>query len=69
MECSPGLTEEDNPHPDPTCRNTERVMSKLLGEREAEWAAVTKSTPLKLLDLPVDVLKVIIREVSYCILL
>ncbi len=44
-------------------------MSKLLGDKEAEWAAVTKSAPLNLLDLPVDVLKVIIREVSYYILL
>lgn len=39
-------------------------MSKLLGGKEAEWAAVTRSAPLNLLDLPVDVLKVIIREVS-----
>lgn len=69
MEFTPGLTEEDTPPPDPICGNTKRVMSKLLGEREAEWAAVTKSAPLNLLDLPVDVLKVIIREVSRCILL
>jgi hypothetical protein len=39
-------------------------MSKFLGEKEDEWAAVSRNGPLSLLDLPVDVLKQIIREVS-----
>jgi hypothetical protein len=64
MELSTAMSNEDIQHTDPIHRDTKRVMSTLLGEKEAEWAAVAKSAPLNLLDLPVDVLKVIIREVS-----
>ncbi len=40
-------------------------MSKLLKGKEEEWTAVAqKKGPLQLLDLPVDVLKEIVKEVS-----
>ena len=43
------------------------VLSKLLQDKEQEWAAVTQKKeekgPLQLLDLPMDVLKEIVREV------
>jgi hypothetical protein len=58
------MRNEDTQHTDPIQRDTKLVMSTLLGEKEAEWTAVARSAPLNLLDLPVDVLKVIIREVS-----
>ena len=64
MEVSTVPKEKNATHRDQFCRNTERVMSKLLGEKEAEWAAVVRSGPLNLLDLPVDILKEIIRQVS-----
>ena len=39
-------------------------LSQLLGEKDKEWTAtVEKQRPLRLLDLPVDVLKEIIKEV------
>ena len=39
-------------------------LSQLLGEKDKEWAVtVEKQRPLRLLDLPVDVLKEIIKEV------
>lgn len=40
-------------------------MAQLLKDKEKEWAAaIEKKGPLQLLDLPVDVLKEIIKEVS-----
>lgn len=40
-------------------------ISSLLKEKEQEWAAVTqRKGPLCLLDLPMDVLKEIVKEVS-----
>ncbi len=42
-------------------------ISKYLKGKEKEWArAVEKRGPLQLLDLPVDVLKEIIKEVHRC---
>ncbi|TKA61921.1 hypothetical protein B0A49_09337 [Cryomyces minteri] len=42
------------------------VMSRLLKGKDKEWAAVVeKKGPLQLLDLPVDVLKEIIKEVTH----
>ena len=39
-------------------------ISNLLKEKEQEWAAVVeKKGPLRLLDLPMDVLKEIVKEV------
>ena len=39
-------------------------LSQLLGEKDKEWTeTVEKQRPLRLLDLPVDVLKEIIKEV------
>lgn len=64
MEYAAGVTEKEITHTDKICRNTKQVMSKFLGDKEEEWAAVTRNGPLNLLDLPVDVLKEIIREVS-----
>jgi hypothetical protein len=64
MELSAAMRTEDIQDADPIHRDTKQVMSTLLGEKEAEWAAAARSAPLNLLDLPVDVLKVIIREVS-----
>lgn len=40
------------------------VISRLLQGKEKEWAAVAdRKGPLQLLDLPVDILKEIVREV------
>jgi hypothetical protein len=51
---------------DPLCRNyNKHIMSKYLGDKNEEWAAVSRKSPLNLLDLPVDILKEIVREVSY----
>lgn len=55
-----GVAREDQNH-----ANTDQVMSKYLGEKENEWATVSKKSPLNLLDLPVDILKEIIREVNF----
>jgi hypothetical protein len=42
----------------------QRKLSKLLKGREEEWTAVAKKDgPLQLLDLPMDVLKEIVKEV------
>ncbi|KAK5248181.1 hypothetical protein LTR16_006547, partial [Cryomyces antarcticus] len=42
------------------------IMSRLLKGKDKEWAAVVeKKRPLQLLDLPVDVLKEIIKEVTH----
>jgi len=40
------------------------TMSKLLKGKEKEWACTVNKTPLRLLDLPVDILKEIIHQVS-----
>lgn len=41
-----------------------RKLSKLLKGKEEEWTAVAqKKGPLQLLDLPIDVLKEIVKEV------
>ena len=41
-------------------------LSQLLGDKDKEWTAtVEKQRPLRLLDLPVDVLKEIIKEVRF----
>lgn len=40
-------------------------ISKILKNKETEWTAVaTKDRPLRLLDLPVDILKDIVKEVG-----
>jgi hypothetical protein len=40
-------------------------ISNLLKDKEQEWSAVVKKQgPLRLLDLPLDVLKEIVKEVS-----
>lgn len=42
-----------------------RKLSKLLRGKEAEWTAVVqKDRPLQLLDLPMDILREIVKEVS-----
>ena len=44
----------------------DRVLAKLLQGKEKEWAAVAeRNGPLQLLDLPVDILKEIIREITH----
>lgn len=41
---------------------TQKLLTKLLQGRESEWTDVAeKSKPLRLLDLPVDVLQVIVK--------
>lgn len=41
-------------------------LAKLLQGKEKEWAAVAeKQGPLQLLDLPVDILKEIVKEVEH----
>jgi hypothetical protein len=39
-------------------------LSKLLKGKEKEWAAVARKGPLRLLDLPVDILREIIHQVG-----
>jgi hypothetical protein len=42
-----------------------RKMAKLLGVKEDEWTAVAKRKgPLRFLDLPMDILKEIVKEVK-----
>lgn len=49
----------------PKATNSSQTVAKLLRGQEEEWAAVaTKEGPLRLLDLPVVVLKEIVREVT-----
>lgn len=44
------------------------TISNLLKDKEREWAAVAaKKGPLKLLDLPLDILKEIVKEVGSAI--
>jgi len=44
--------------------NARSKISSLLKDKEQEWTAVTaKKGPLRLLDLPLDVLKEIVKEV------
>lgn len=72
MDFSTSVQERDDAYPGQPgqpCRDTKQIMSALLGNKEEEWAAITKNGPLNLLDLPVDVLKEIIREVSYSVLI
>ena len=55
-----------NPLSEPAKKITPAVMAKLLKGKDKEWAAVVdKKGSLQLLDLPVDVLKEIIKEVRY----
>lgn len=44
----------------------QELLKKLLKGKEKEWASIgaTRKGPLRLLDLPVDVLKEIIKEVD-----
>lgn len=47
-----------------TIKSPGRKLSELLREREQEWTAVARKTgPLRLLDLPLDLLTQILREV------
>jgi hypothetical protein len=39
-------------------------MAAGLGGKEEEWPTMARNSPLNLLDLPVDILKAIIREVG-----
>jgi len=45
----------------------QELLKKLLKGKEREWASIgaTRTGPLRLLDLPVDVLKEIIKEVDW----
>lgn len=43
----------------------EEKMSQLLGDKEKEWTAISENRPLRLLDLPVDILREIIKEVRH----
>ena len=54
---------------DEDCGNgrARQTLEKLLDGKEKEWSSVIKKdNPLHLLDLPVDILKEIVKEVSYC---
>lgn len=40
-------------------------MASLLSSKKREWEAIKKKTrPLRLLDLPVDILRLIVKEAS-----
>lgn len=44
----------------------EHIMTKLLGDKSREWHDLTnRRGPLRLLDLPVDVLNLVIKEVTH----
>ena len=44
---------------------TAAKMASLLSGKKREWEAVKKKTrPLRLLDLPVDILRLIVKEAS-----
>jgi hypothetical protein len=59
----PLLTGEGGPRGDGFVR---KKLSKLLKGKEEEWTAVAqKKGPLQLLDLPMDVLKEIVKEVRH----
>ena len=48
-----------------TTKSPGRRISELLKGKEKEWTAVTRKVgPLRLLDLPLDLLREILREVS-----
>lgn len=64
MDLSAAPKDENSADADLNCRDTKQIMSKLLGDKEEEWAAVTRNGVLNLLDLPVDILKEIIKEAS-----
>lgn len=63
MDLFAGVTPQITTPADPICPSPKQVMSKFLGDKVEEWAAVTRRSPLNLLDLPVDILKEIVREV------
>jgi len=46
-------------------KTSEEKVARLLKGKEKDWAAAaTKEGPLRLLDLPLDILKIIFKEVS-----
>lgn len=48
---------------------TQSSVSKFLKGKEQEWKAVTeRKGPLTLLELPVDILRLIVKEVRYLVL-
>jgi hypothetical protein len=55
----------DTPTPSLFARDqTRSAVSKFLGGKEQEWKAVTeRKGPLTLLELPVDILRLIVKEV------
>lgn len=62
----PATPTEASPKPDHTKyqQTPEHIISSLLGDKQHEWNALTsKRGPLRLLDLPVDVLNLVIKEV------
>ena len=64
MDLAAGPADGNAAPTNPVCRDPRRVMSKFLGDKEEEWEAMTRKGPLNLLDLPIDILKEIVREVS-----
>jgi hypothetical protein len=61
------LTSEGGPRPEVGI--VRKKLSKLLKGKEDEWTAVAqKKGPLQLLDLPMDILKEIVKEVwQFCL--
>lgn len=59
---------EPSPKPDAgRCpQKPEHIMTKLLGDKNREWHDLTsRQGPLRLLDLPVDVLNLVVKEVTH----
>lgn len=55
----------NTPSPSMTARDqTRSTVSKYLGGKEQEWKAVSeRKGPLTLLELPVDILRLVVKEV------
>ena len=48
-----------------TSESTQAKVAKLLNGKEKDWAVAAKN-PLRLFDLPIDILKIIFKEVGRC---
>lgn len=62
MQATSGMVSPVTEH----SNRTQMLLAKLLQGREREWSGVAeKDKPLRLLDLPVDVLQAIVKEVTH----
>lgn len=68
-EQSDPVESSSGPEPLPHREHSMPSISRLLKGKEREWKAVrSKTGPLYLLDLPVDILRLVVKEVSNMIM-